>query len=355
MSIQVTCSCGARLQAPKEAAGRSIRCGKCGKVVTAPAPVAPIAARPNYGKLLLIGGGLGALALGAIVVLGILIALVAINARQAKSRVAAVSSAQNDAENPADVDNADDKALLDPKNLAGDAPDTGKKNRAGDASPRGNKNLADNAPKKSTKELADNSPPRPNGEPGNVAPLPNEPKPQPKPNPPSPGSTANLPKPPTELTFLNITAKGQRFCIIADNSGSMTNSMNFLKRELAKTLGDLKPEGQFHVMFFNDNAEPMPYAGWLQGTPDNVKKVNAWIKGKGANGGTQPLGAFEAAFKLDPKPDVIFFMTDGLIPYNVPDTVAALNKGKSRVMIHTTMFTSDQPLPIFMQAFGTEN
>jgi hypothetical protein len=89
----------------------------------------------------------------------------------------------------------------------------------------------------------------------------------------------------------------------------------------------------------------MPFAGWLKGTPDDVKKVTPWIQEKKADGGTEPLPAFIRAFNLDPRPDVIFFMTDGLIPTNVPAAVAQLNTGKPRVTIHTIMFTSSQPRP----------
>lgn len=363
MSIQVTCSCGARLQAPPETAGRRVRCPKCGSSVAVPvrssptigpktpprslaAPAAspPVVSRPGHGKWLLIGGALGGLA--AVAVLGVLIALIALRFRSSQPRIETASVEQPAADDSSDTENvpeADDKSILASKETVGDTPRSGKKMRADDARPQGKKVLADNHPS--------------NQEPENTAPLPNEPEPRPNapsqataklPSPSPPQATAKLPKAPVEVTFLNTTAQGQRFCIIADNSGSMIASMNFLKRELAKTLGDFKPESQFYVTFFNDRADPMPGGGWLQGTPENANKVNAWIRGKSALGGTQPLGAFEAAFKLDPKPDTIFFMTDGLIPFDVPDAVAALNKGKPRVTIHTIMFKSDQPVSLLL-------
>ncbi len=152
------------------------------------------------------------------------------------------------------------------------------------------------------------------------------------------------PKPtggPTEITFLNSTARGQRFCIIADNSGSMAGeALEYVKRELLSTLSSLNPESQFCVMFFNSTVEPMPFKGWLKGTRENVARVSPWIKTRGAGGGTEPQMAFVRALQLDPRPDVIFFMTDGLIPSNVPVVVAALNTGKPATVIHTIMFVS---------------
>ncbi|MGH7224013.1 MAG: hypothetical protein ACRELF_12350, partial [Gemmataceae bacterium] len=236
---------------------------------------------------------------------------------------------------------------LSPNNklLAEDTPPAVGKRLESDAPPPAGKRLESDAPPPAGKRLEGGSPPLPKKEPGQVAPLPSKPKSKPKP--PPNGEIPKLPAKPIQITFLNTTAKGQRFCIIADNSGSMMGKpMEFVKRELAKTLGDLKPESQFYVMFFNNDAEPMPFASWLQGTPKNVNNVSRWIKGKSANGGTNPQPAFERAFNLDPRPDVIFFMTDGLIPLDVPASVAAMNNGKPRVTIHTIMFTSDQPLAL---------
>ena len=55
---------------------------------------------------------------------------------------------------------------------------------------------------------------------------------------------------------------------------------------------------------------------------------------------TWPSSSFERAFKLEPKPDVIFFMTDGLIPAkeNIAGRLARLNAGEPRVVVHTILF-----------------
>jgi len=117
-------------------------------------------------------------------------------------------------------------------------------------------------------------------------------------------------------------------------------ALEFVKRELVNTLSNLNPESQFYVMFFNTTVDPMPFKGWLKGTRENVARVTPWIKTRGAGGGTEPQLAFFRALQLEPRPDVIFFMTDGLIPSNVPEGVAALNTGKPATVIHTIMFVS---------------
>ena len=44
MSITLTCRCQARIQVKDELAGRSVKCPKCGEVLTVPQPQAPPAA-----------------------------------------------------------------------------------------------------------------------------------------------------------------------------------------------------------------------------------------------------------------------------------------------------------------------
>ncbi len=143
-----------------------------------------------------------------------------------------------------------------------------------------------------------------------------------------------------EAQFLGVQAKGQRFCIIADCSGSMSgNAILELKAETSKTIRDLDPSREFYVVFFHSTAVPMPHPSWVDASKENVDKVLPWIAGIRAQGGTSPKSAFLHAFKLQPRPDVIFFMTDGLIPADVPAAVAQMNGGPTKVTIHTIMFT----------------
>jgi hypothetical protein len=143
------------------------------------------------------------------------------------------------------------------------------------------------------------------------------------------------------MTFMGIQARGQRFCIIADRSGSMSgHKMEYVKAEMFKQLGELKGSGQFFVIFFDDVADVMPGGAWLQGRKQ-VAKIEPWIRSIYGRGGTDPGPAFEVAMRLNPRPDVIYFMTDGLFSPHIPAYVAQLNtpdkKGK-RVVVHTIAF-----------------
>jgi hypothetical protein len=112
-----------------------------------------------------------------------------------------------------------------------------------------------------------------------------------------------------------------------------------VKVEVLRTLQSLTRESQFHVIFFNSKPEPQPVAGWLPGG-QGVAQVLPWLRTISARGGTNPTPAFEMALRLSPRPDAIFFMTDGIIPPSVPGEVADLNKSGKRVPIHTIYFSA---------------
>jgi hypothetical protein len=145
-----------------------------------------------------------------------------------------------------------------------------------------------------------------------------------------------------EAVFMGTRAVGQRFCIIADASNSMRGTpLTQLKKEVLQTLDGLNPASQFYVIFFNATDIPMPFPGWLDASKENVDKVRPWVQNMNTALQTRPRSAFERAFKLQPKPDAIFFMTDGFLHGKNPDPVThvtRLNKEKD-VAIHTIMFS----------------
>jgi hypothetical protein len=310
----------------------------------------------KHGKLLLACGVLAGLGLVVSAVAGTVVLLMFLNPKQAPQRAEVARESR-----PASELQGGEAGAVAPQGnkLMGQAPEAPIDKRLGDEADQ---------PIEPLRKPSTPIPPKPpdlptvpktfegsEGEPDSSRPIP---KPsERKPDPPKTDSIPNLPVKPTKVTFLNVTAEGQRFCIIADNSGSMAGEpMASLKRELAMTLADMKPENEFFVIFFNSVALPMPSPGWLKGTKEGVEKALRWINLAGAGGGTEPTPAFELAFRLNPPPDVIFFMTDGIIPDNVPANVAAMNRGKKKVKINTIMFTTSGPnlLNLFTGPTGQE-
>lgn len=140
------------------------------------------------------------------------------------------------------------------------------------------------------------------------------------------------------VQFLGVEGQGRRFCIIADSSSSLgAGSFNLIKQEILKTLDSLEAESQFHLMFFSSKTLSNPGGDWLFGKRD-VEIARPWINAYPLGGGTVPAPAFQKAFTLVPKPDVIFFMTDGLINPADPSRVAVLNV-EPKVPINTILFT----------------
>lgn len=140
-------------------------------------------------------------------------------------------------------------------------------------------------------------------------------------------------------SFMGLHAKGTRFCIIADRSGSMEGpKLSFVKEEILETLTTMGSRGRFQLIFFNTRDLPYRQPGWRHPRRDRAD-VDAWLQTVNAGGGTYPTPAFRVAFALSPRPDAIFFMTDGQFPPNVVDEVADLNRGGGKkVQIHTISF-----------------
>ncbi len=147
---------------------------------------------------------------------------------------------------------------------------------------------------------------------------------------------------PAVAIFMGVKAEGKRICIIADCSGSMAynNRMKRLKEELWKTVEAFTPEQEFYIIYFSDTAMPMTTKrNWWRAGGLDMKKVHGWIDRQQPQGGTEPMPAIQIAFRLKPRPDAIFILTDGLIPLTTPQGVARLNgAGKNKVPIHTILF-----------------
>ncbi|MAR11122.1 MAG: hypothetical protein CL681_14340 [Blastopirellula sp.] len=155
-------------------------------------------------------------------------------------------------------------------------------------------------------------------------------------------------------SFMGLSATGSRFCIIADRSGSMAGpKLDYVKTEILETLTTMGRRGRFQLIFFNDRALPYPEEGWRNPTKDRTA-VEDWLKTVSSGGGTSPVPAFRQAFLLSPRPDAIFFMTDGLFPAQAVGQIANLNQSGTRVTIHTISFM-DRSSEQLMKQIATDS
>lgn len=139
-----------------------------------------------------------------------------------------------------------------------------------------------------------------------------------------------------------------RTCVyVVDMSGSM-HGRRFRRAlsELNRSITALQTTQQFYVILFSDYAVPLfnenslgrspgssPLAA-IPATLTNKNRAHAWLKSMTADGETYPAEALKMALEI--RPDVIYFLTDGEIPADVPATIGVFNR--RRVVIHTIGF-----------------
>lgn len=142
-------------------------------------------------------------------------------------------------------------------------------------------------------------------------------------------------------SFFGVEAAGSRFVFIVDVSGSMSvgGKIDALRSQLTRSIQNLVETSSFAVFTFADDAAPLGNArDWSQAIEERKRWARRIIGAVNPSGGTVPVNAFRAAFRLRPRPDAIYFMTDGEFDPSVADEIARLNS--PRIPIHCIAFTS---------------
>ena len=157
-------------------------------------------------------------------------------------------------------------------------------------------------------------------------------------------------------SFFGIGGQGTRFAFIVDKSGSMEPRMKEVVEEVHRAVSEL-PDFASVVVAFYDAGDPFMFSPrWERTSPGTLKRLRQWLGQVRAGGTTEPLPAFEQVFALVPRPDVVFFLTDGSIPRDSVERIRQLNARGKRVVVNTVSFGdksgSAQLLQIAQQADG---
>ncbi|MGB2976598.1 MAG: VWA domain-containing protein, partial [Phycisphaerae bacterium] len=153
----------------------------------------------------------------------------------------------------------------------------------------------------------------------------------PLPPPPPPRPSADF--------FAVKSGPAARIVYVVDRSGSMMDSLDFVKYELKRSICALAEEQLFDVIFYSSGPPvEMPPRRFADATERNKQLAVEFIDSVFAQGETDPSGALERAFAL--QPDAIYLLTDGEFDSAIVGLVKRLN-ADGQVKVHTICFLYD--------------
>lgn len=147
-------------------------------------------------------------------------------------------------------------------------------------------------------------------------------------------------------SFFGLEAQGRRFAYIVDISGSMnaltgdgeSTRWELTRAELLRSISGLDQNADFYIVLYSSN--PISLFGntqWVRAEPASKRLAGSGLFGISPTGGTKPIPAFHQVFALEPEPDAIYFMTDGLVETDVPALVRQMNR-REDIPIHCILF-----------------
>lgn len=144
-------------------------------------------------------------------------------------------------------------------------------------------------------------------------------------------------------SFFGVEARGSRFAFIVDVSGSMAGpKMATLKRELAASVAALNENASFTVVLFSST--PRIIGGrpqWSRAADRAKDSALMEIRAIEPGGATNPIPAMDIVFGLRPRPDAVYFMTDGQFSELVVQEFDRHNRAWIEpVPVHTISFVS---------------
>jgi hypothetical protein len=136
-------------------------------------------------------------------------------------------------------------------------------------------------------------------------------------------------------TFFGRNGTGNTVCFLCDNSSSYRDGgFHMVLDELARAVDGLRPDQSFFVVFFSDAAYPLfhpaPAEGLAPATPDNKRRLRAWLQtAEMCRGGQGIHDAVKLAGSLEPH--VVYLLSDGQMTGSVVDRVRDADFGAATV------------------------
>lgn len=132
-----------------------------------------------------------------------------------------------------------------------------------------------------------------------------------------------------QTSFFGIRAPGKFFVYVIDCSESMIDEDRFARAtiEVRRSVLALQAPQQFEVIFYNQDAIPMPGGPMPRAAdPRNKSQLVSWLRIIDPIGGTDPRAAIRQALML--RPEAVFLLSDGAFPPGTAASVARFNAHK---------------------------
>ncbi|MCC6661186.1 MAG: hypothetical protein IT437_09905 [Phycisphaerales bacterium] len=145
-------------------------------------------------------------------------------------------------------------------------------------------------------------------------------------------------------SFFGAEARGTRFAYIVDVSGSMAydSKIESLKGELLKSIFALQENAEFIIIPFSSDAQPLGgKREWTEADEPGKAWARKGISALIADGGTVPAPAFAVVFSVRPRPDAIYFMTDGQFDESLTLDLLRMN-AELKIPIHCITFVNKE-------------
>jgi hypothetical protein len=152
-------------------------------------------------------------------------------------------------------------------------------------------------------------------------------------------------------SFFGVEARGNRFAYIVDVSGSMdmgvgaggdATRLTILKNELRGSVDALMDNAFFFIATFSDDAKALGgKVAWTVAAETGKVQARRMVSNLVSEGATIPLPAFRMVFALRPRPDAIYFMTDGEFDKDQATMISRMN-AEFRIPIHCITFASKE-------------
>ncbi|GAB5495328.1 MAG: hypothetical protein Phyf2KO_04080 [Phycisphaerales bacterium] len=149
-------------------------------------------------------------------------------------------------------------------------------------------------------------------------------------------------------SFFGIEARGNRFAYIVDVSGSMDREgrIEAMQSELSESISAMPEHVSFFVVLYSDSAYPLGNKRqWIDANGPGKRWARGAIASLAPLGATKPMPAFEMVYEIRPRPDAIYFMTDGEFDESLADLIIRRNQDRP-IPVHCITFMTRSAEPV---------